>query len=148
MKIELQGIPPEGIILREDEDPSRFNLGEPGLELNSPVHCRIQADLVGGFLLLKGELSFEVRFTCSRCLARFTRTIFVKDFRYRLRIEDPNRPIDLTDKIRQDIILALPSKPLCSEECRGLCPICGVNLNQGSCTCRTQQTGNPFSVLT
>ncbi len=147
MKIELKGIPPEGITRREDEDPALFDLREPGLELNSPVHCRIQARLVSGFLLVKGEISFEVRFTCSRCLARFTRTISVTDFQYRLRIEDPDRLIDLTDKIREDIILALPYKPLCSEECRGLCPTCGVNLNSGSCDCRTQQAGNPFSEL-
>lgn len=148
MKIEVRAIPPEGITLRAEEDPSRFDLREPGLELISPVDCRFHVRLTGGYLLGRGEITFMGRFTCSRCLEEFNRTITITDFQCRLRIEDSGRLIDLTDKIREAIILALPYKQLCSEECRGLCPICGINLNQGSCDCRTRRPDNPFSQLT
>jgi uncharacterized protein len=148
MKIDPRGIPPAGIILREEEDPSFLDLREPGLEFVSPVRCRVEAHLAGGFLLVKGDISVEGRFVCSRCLEKFKRLITVSDFRVRLRVETPDLLIDLTDKIREDIILALPYKPLCSEECRGLCPGCGMNLNQGSCDCRFESPGNPFSSLT
>jgi uncharacterized protein len=43
--------------------------------------------------------------------------------------------LDLTEVLRQDVVLALPMHVLCSDECRGLCPVCGQNLNQGSCGC-------------
>ena len=55
---------------------------------------------------------------------------------------------DLTDAVRDALLLELPYRFLCSEDCKGLCPTCGVNLNLGACTC--QEGGNvtnPFSAL-
>ena len=49
-----------------------------------------------------------------------------------------NDTIDLGLLVREQSYLALPMKPLCREDCRGLCPVCGVNWNQGSCTCKTE----------
>jgi uncharacterized protein len=43
--------------------------------------------------------------------------------------------IDLGDAIREALILAMPEYPLCREDCRGLCPRCGADLNQGPCAC-------------
>jgi uncharacterized protein len=43
--------------------------------------------------------------------------------------------IDLNELLREQFYLALPMKPLCTEECRGLCPQCGINLNTGTCGC-------------
>jgi uncharacterized protein len=45
--------------------------------------------------------------------------------------------IDLDELLREQFYLALPMKPLCLEECRGLCPQCGTNLNAGACACDT-----------
>lgn len=45
--------------------------------------------------------------------------------------------IDLAELLREQFYLALPMKPLCSEDCKGLCPHCGTNLNRGTCDCRT-----------
>ena len=148
MKIKTAGIPPEGITIEEEEDPARFNLKESGVELISPIRCRVRARLVGQLLLVRGEIVFEGRFSCSRCLEKFNRVVEIKDFQVQIPVTNPDGLIDLTDKIREDIILALPYKPLCSEGCRGLCPICGINLNQGSCDCRNQSSDNPFSQLT
>jgi uncharacterized protein len=46
--------------------------------------------------------------------------------------------IDLNEVLREQFYLALPMKPLCREDCEGLCPKCGTNLNTGTCTCATQ----------
>jgi uncharacterized protein len=45
--------------------------------------------------------------------------------------------IDLNELMREQFYLALPMKPLCREDCRGLCPQCGTNLNLGGCECDT-----------
>jgi uncharacterized protein len=108
---------------------------------------------------------FNVRFTvnlvCARCLATFK-----KEFNETLHLDyitgkDPllslekvelkpgdidrvyyNGPnIDTSIGIREAIILAIPSAPLCKEECQGLCPICGKNLNKEKCNCQTQKFG-------
>ena len=45
--------------------------------------------------------------------------------------------LDLDELIRTDILLELPTKFLCKEDCKGLCPTCGKNLNEGACDCQT-----------
>jgi DUF177 domain-containing protein len=55
--------------------------------------------------------------------------------------------VDLTPLIREQTLLALPTRPLCREDCRGLCPRCGANLNQGDCGCPTEAGDPRLSVL-
>lgn len=46
--------------------------------------------------------------------------------------------IDLGEVVREQLYLALPMKPLCQEDCKGLCPVCGVNRNRETCTCQQE----------
>lgn len=55
--------------------------------------------------------------------------------------------IDLAPIICEQIILLAPMKILCTEDCKGLCPHCGVNLNTGSCTCRSKKVDDRLAVL-
>jgi uncharacterized protein len=55
--------------------------------------------------------------------------------------------LELTPMLREQLILASPMHPLCSEECRGLCARCGKDLNEGPCRCGEEPTGSPFHVL-
>ncbi|MGH7769034.1 MAG: YceD family protein, partial [Candidatus Binatia bacterium] len=50
--------------------------------------------------------------------------------------------IQLTPLVREQVLLALPTRPLCDENCRGLCPKCGVDLNENSCRCSSSK-GDP-----
>lgn len=93
-----------------------------------------------------GRIRTQVETTCRRCLVPVpvdvdepVRLLFTED-------EDNNDPaavilqprateIDLADAVREALILAFPEFPLCREECRGLCPRCGADLNQGDCGC-------------
>src|SRR6185369_12071499 len=55
--------------------------------------------------------------------------------------------IDVTPLVYEEAILALPTRPLCAEDCRGLCPRCGANLNQGACGCPAAPPDPRLSVL-
>ena len=55
--------------------------------------------------------------------------------------------LDLDELIRTDILLELPTKFLCKEDCKGLCPTCGKNLNEGACNCQTHQIDPRLEVL-
>ncbi len=55
--------------------------------------------------------------------------------------------VDLDDILRQQLYLALPLKSLCSEQCKGICSRCGVNLNLQECKCTNDRQDSPFSVL-
>jgi len=55
--------------------------------------------------------------------------------------------IDLESLVYEQVLLQIPLKPLCSENCRGLCPRCGTNLNVSSCGCREDRPDSPFAAL-
>jgi DUF177 domain-containing protein len=103
---------------------------------------------------LIGQVQTSLELACSRCLEPFTLAVDSSfDLRYQPRssntgegeraIEEDdlttafyeNETIDLGQLMREQFYLVLPMKPLCREDCRGLCSICGTNLNRGSCTC-------------
>ena len=108
-------------------------------------------------ILARGVLNTEVEVTCSRCLSLFRcpvtlnieeeyfpTTDVVSGVRLSLPEEscsftiDEHHILDLSEAIRQYALLAIPMKPLCSEDCAGLCSHCGHNLNLGSCHCPSQ----------
>ena len=97
------------------------------------VGIDLVAEDTGTGILVKGELTTIVSCQCSRCLEKYPIFIDVDDF-YEY-FEEFDEHIDLTDSIRETILLALPGKGLCDEKCSGICFFCGTNLNNSSCEC-------------
>lgn len=108
-------------------------------------------------LLVKGTLNTEVKATCCRCLSVFNCPILLNieeeyfpttDVITGSSIPTPDEPgsftidghniLDLKEAIRQYTLMAIPMKPLCREDCAGLCPSCGCNLNQVKCDCSSR----------
>ncbi len=108
-------------------------------------------------ILTKGVLHTEVEATCSRCLSLFNCSLTLNfeeeyfptaDVVSGASLSLPDEPscfiideyhiLDLTEAMRQYALLDSPMKPLCREDCAGLCPHCGHNLNQGPCDCLPQ----------
>jgi uncharacterized protein len=101
--------------------------------------------------LLRGSVAATVEVPCDRCVTLFRRPLASRYQMYYVWEEseaeriDPSEVqvmppgqtvIDLADDVRQTVLLAFPQKNVCREECRGLCPRCGKNLNEGSCDCK------------
>ncbi len=107
-------------------------------------------------ILVEGDFTGQVRQNCARCLEEFTVAVpFHVEDEYRpiidvvsglpaeepeaeemvLRIS-PTHTLDLSEAVRQALLVELPMRPVCREECRGLCPQCGRNLNLEQCSCR------------
>ena len=133
---------------------------------NSMVQGEVRLMRTDRGILVKGTLHTEVEVTCSRCLSLFS-------YPLALNIEEEYFPItdvvsgaplslteepgcftiderhilDLTEAIRQYVLLAIPMKPLCCEGCTGLCPSCGHNLNLGVCDCLPQGRESHLSEL-
>ncbi len=117
-------------------------------------------------ILARATLHTEVGVTCSRCLSLFDCPLMLNIAEEYFPITDvvsgtslslPEEPgcftidehhvLDLTEAIRQYALLAIPMKPLCGEDCAGLCPTCGYNLNQGPCGCLPQEADPRWSKL-
>jgi DUF177 domain-containing protein len=106
---------------------------------------------------LVGTARTELELPCSRCLEPFRLPVDAQfDLRFlpasdmtqddEREVEDEDLDtsyyrddtIDLNELLREQFYLALPMKPLCRDDCRGLCPQCGTNWNTGTCTCRNE----------
>ncbi|MFQ5996711.1 MAG: DUF177 domain-containing protein [Dehalococcoidales bacterium] len=117
-------------------------------------------------ILVQGELHTEVELACGRCLSLFQSPIMINfEEEYLPTIDiasgvplpsseeagsfviDEHHVIDLTEAIRQYTLLAIPMKPLCREDCAGICQECGHNLNQGPCGCSSEAIDPRWSKL-
>ncbi|MDF2568051.1 MAG: hypothetical protein K0R90_1507 [Oscillospiraceae bacterium] len=99
-----------------------------------------------GIVSLNFTCDFTMRLNCDRCLTEFDRgfsykfehflvtKINTQDYAEYIIVEDYQ--LDLDELVLSDILLNLPSKLLCDEECKGLCPNCGSNLNTKDCQCK------------
>jgi len=118
----------------------------------------------GDDVLVTGEIGAAVPLTCSRCLEEFRADVRAAvDARFaprpagghdrELAADDldldfyENDELDLSLLVETETTLALPMKPLCRAECRGLCPVCGANRNATSCTCQARPTDPRLAAL-
>ena len=144
-------------------------------ELDEPLRIGVSAYRVGEDLILDGRVAGAVPLECARCLARYGHALR-EPFRLVLEPAGEREPadpegvealsrygmclaeeletgwyrggeIDLSGFVHELICLALPVKPLCREECAGLCPRCGADRNAGACGCPEPAGDSPFAVL-
>jgi uncharacterized protein len=175
LSIHIGSIPEQGLDLDEKVDaaifPSLDALSREGLvRFTRPVHISVHAALTGKTVQINGIVECGVSLPCSRCLEPFDLKI-ASDFsatavpeiqtmietakaeEIELAADDMEvivylgDAIDLQDEIAQQVIMALPFKPLCREACKGLCSRCGADLNQAPCQCSSQDETNPFAAL-
>ena len=107
-----------------------------------------------GVVTLSVQVSFPLRVACDRCLEEFTRQYtfthtlvqqLQDEWQDYILVEDGM--LDLEELILSDILLELPTKLLCKEDCKGLCPHCGCNLNHQSCDCNKAYHDPRWDVL-
>jgi uncharacterized protein len=126
--------------------------------VNSMVQGKVRLLRTNRSILVKGALETEVELTCSRCLGPFKCPLKMNlEEEYYPTIDVPDEPgcftidqnhiLDLTEAVRQYALLAVPMKPLCREDCAGLCPFCGHNLNTGPCGCPSRRTDPRWAEL-
>jgi len=134
MEVEISRLPREGVRLRSGEPASIIDIEGDDAVFDEPIDVDVFARLTGDTLLVKGTINARPRLRCSRCLEYYEPPLRRPDYMFTITVRDGDI-IDLTESIREDIIIAFPLKPLCSEDCKGLCPECGGNLNKGPCGC-------------
>lgn len=142
-----------------------FPLGmeDEGISLDGAVTGSVRIAPVGKVLTVSGQIVATVKGACSRCLTPLhspVRTEFATDYHpvteardemqneheYELIGEDLEiayyygEEIDIHDVLHEQLMLSVPMQQVCSEDCKGLCPHCGKNLNTGLCDCKVEMT--------
>jgi uncharacterized protein len=128
---------------------------EEDYRILTPVVLTATAAKDKGQVRLTGRAETTIELTCSRCLEGYAVPVDARfDLRYLPVTESPaggdevevaeedintafyrEGRIDLAEMLHEQLYLALPMKPLCREDCRGLCPVCGANRNVTTCDC-------------
>lgn len=175
MKIETRHIPSQGTTLRYCRAADQFStlkeLQQNGeYRFKDPLSIEFDVLPVQDVIEVSGRLHTTVQLTCSRCLADVTQVlnhtfqlIYSQTIPKELQGGDEQdaeltadqigvvfykgEVIDLSDALQEQVILALPYKPLCHERCKGLCAQCGVDLNHNACECKLKTPSGPFDAL-
>lgn len=135
MKIYVNAIPPEGIDMEENLKPSSLDLETEQVHFTEGLNVNAHIEKDRDILTVNCNVKSTKRQICSRCLSEFD-TPLEKDMNFIYKLSG-EYTIELDDKIKDEIILDYPIKILCRPDCKGLCPQCGKNLNEGPCGCKS-----------
>ena len=116
--IDTSRVDPEGEILEGEVEC--VDLDENFVKSFGGVRYRLKVQVFGTELLLRGTLEQDFDLVCSRCGKDFDDTVHVDDFTASFEITPDNPEIDVTDELRQSVILELATYPVCSEDCPGI----------------------------
>ena len=118
LTIDVTRLDPEGETLEGEVDC--VDLDEEFVKPFGGVRYRINAQVFGTELLVRGRLEQDFDLVCSRCGKDFDDTVTVEDYTFSCPIDEKNPEVDLTEDVRESIILALSTYPVCSEGCPGV----------------------------
>jgi uncharacterized protein len=113
-----------------------LKFAEREIEVADLIEINLEVFNTTDSFLVKGTITSKLKLNCSRCLKEFIEPIELAISEEVLKEEMEDQSELFIDEIIIDnIILSLPMKVLCSDDCKGLCPQCGQNLNEGECDC-------------
>jgi len=149
--------------------PGKIDFTGEELEQGSPLHVAGVAEYVeesDGQIRLQGSYSVEMAAQCDRCLGRARFPLNAEfDLYYRpasdiAREEEveidggeaeigfyEGEGLELEDVLQEQVLLALPMQRVCSETCKGICPVCGKNRNEIACACHAEKTDDRWGAL-
>ena len=145
------------------EEAVRCGLDFSGVELGgakpfcAPVEVEARLKSFAGSVAMEERVSFRLTMPCDRCAAVFTRD-YAQSYAHTLVRETqgeedgqlvlvPEEKLDLQELVLEDLLLDMPGQFLCKEDCKGLCHLCGKDLNEGPCTCGEPATDPRLEVL-
>jgi len=164
--ITLQELELHRVTASETYAPGALDFQETKFRQAEPLAVSAEADLAGKEIRLRGHVSGALETACDRCLEQIRIPVELDfDLLYRpmdeIALEEEVEVVEneltigffsgdgvnLADVVREQVLLSVPMKIVCRPDCRGLCPVCGVNRNDKECDCSSQYKVSPFAFL-
>jgi len=166
MKLELRKVKPEGTDFHFTETAEEMEISVPGVKFPEPIEVDLSATQSGDEVFCQGDIFCNLEVECSRCLEVYDVSINTQ-FQFVVQMIDMNgdgedagdedddyelipksqSSLDISQRVRDAILLNISLKPLCSEDCQGLCLMCGVNLNESDCECLPDKSDERWDEL-
>ena len=135
MRIAVKDIPSYPVEVADKLDAKDFDIQDDDVQCVTPVEVRATLERITNALTVKIDAKTRFSFLCSCCAEPFEKDL-EKSLSLAYELEPATTHIDLGEDIRQEILIELPVRNLCREDCKGICPSCGVNLNDNKCKCK------------
>lgn len=135
MNIIIDQITDAGLDLSEQYEPAQLDLDTEETKFTAPLSVTVHVVGGGNNISVDALIESIMHFNCSRCLEGVTLPLKHK-FKLYLAVEG-RAEIDISDNLREEIVLGYPLTPLCKDDCLGLCAGCGKNLNKEKCSCKS-----------
>ncbi len=133
MKIHVNRIPVEGLTEEATYDPKSLDIDRFDLQIEPPIVVSSLITKAEGEIVVQAAIRCVLKLSCAKCLGSFESPLQTEAvLSYQVA---PTDVVDMTEDIRQELMLAYPMIPICRPDCKGLCPACGQNWNDGPCRC-------------
>ena len=166
MRITLAELELHRVTASETYSPGALDYHGAEFRQTTPLKLDATAELLGAEIRIRGHLATRLETSCDRCLGvveipvNSDFDLFYRPMKSIAKEEEIEIPteeleigfyegdgIELADVATEQVILSVPMKVICGPECRGLCPVCGVNRNLTVCNCAPPQQNSPFASL-
>ena len=149
IRIEDTQIGEEGFFVSGEEPGELLDLQhDPVARADGPIRYELTVEQAGPELVVRGQVEAPLQLRCSRCAQFFSTTVRVSSFLHAYELAENPECVDVSDDVREDLLLEIPGFPLCHADCKGLCAQCGQDLNEGTCGCPPPEGGpSPWSAL-
>jgi uncharacterized protein len=169
IRLDIGSLPEGTSHLDIEEDPSCLEIDLEGGRLLAPLKISLDVVRTGDQIYVTGGASVKAFFECARCLDEYScviegpiqMVVMIGDEASGpgedeaeahgeeglMKIGRGAKSIDLTDAVRTELLVRAPLKPLCKNDCRGMCPKCGANLNKGACSCEAEDRDSRWDAL-
>lgn len=170
MRLNIHEIPPSGknYFLSKADSWVQEVIQKAGFDCSEDFSSHIEVFRDSDNVIFHGTISVEVRLICSRCcephsfkIDRDFLSTYCKEYKKRGALREEvqltkgdldltffnGEEIDLTELLNEQLQLAIPYRPICKEDCKGICSYCGKDLNFGDCDCEKRSWGLKFSSI-
>jgi len=135
MKVEVDSIDEAGLVKKEDIEASSWDMDGPDTKFVKEINICCEFRKIRDEIMVKAVVSTSREVICGRCLEAAVKQI-TQEFHLSYDKKKLGQFLEVDEEIRQEIILNWPMKPLCKDDCKGICPGCGKNLNIEECSCQ------------
>src|SRR5205814_924592 len=132
IKIAVRDVTSKGVDIDRTIPKEGIGLSDEEIDLRSSLSVNAHLEKVANVIIADTQVRADYGYACSRCLEDFQRPE-TKNYHFDFPLEPGMEYIDLGEEIRQEMILGNPARILCKEDCKGICPKCGANLNLEKC---------------
>lgn len=170
LRVRVNDIPQEGLSVAGDIQPDALSLSPGDARFQGAIALTAEITPFGKDMTVRGVLTGTPVRQCVRCLKDYEAMLrlpfavaYRRDGRSSRNPADAIRVdrreeddevyvyagdwVELAEMLREQIILATPMQPLCKTDCPGLCPVCGIDLNERRCDCPSERGTSPFHAL-